>query len=89
MAADKHFTTTAARKLWVLIGGTLDEEKPVEVAVMDRHEWRAACRQALDDSGFTYEQLAEMARRNDFESVDARKVWLIVRGTFDEEQSDD
>lgn len=26
MAADKHFASTSARKLWVLIGGTLDEE---------------------------------------------------------------
>lgn len=46
--------------------------------------WRTACQEALNDIGFTYQQLAEMAARNDFPSTEARKVWLVVRGEFEE-----
>ena len=58
----------------------------IEVSVMNADEWAAACRQALDDVGLTYEQLAEMAARRDFPSSEARKVWLAIGGRYREER---
>jgi hypothetical protein len=52
----------------------------VEVAVMDAAEWSAAAQTALDDIGFTFDQLAAMSERRDFASMEARKVWLAIGG---------
>jgi hypothetical protein len=53
---------------------------PIEVTVMDAAEWKAAVQRTLDDIGYTFEQLAEMAGRRDFVSSEARKVWLAIGG---------
>lgn len=52
----------------------------IEVSVMNAEEWKAACKQALDDIGFTFDELAEMAARRDFPTSEARKVWLAIGG---------
>jgi hypothetical protein len=48
------------------------------VAEMSQAEWTAAVRRALERLHITYEQLEEMARRRDFTSLDAKKLWLVV-----------
>jgi hypothetical protein len=55
------------------------------VAEMSQTEWNAAVQRALERLHLTYDQLSEMARRRDFTSLDARKLWLAV-GEQDEER---
>jgi hypothetical protein len=45
---------------------------------MSQAEWDAAVQQSLDRLHLTYEELREMARRRDFTSWDARKLWLVT-----------
>lgn len=53
----------------------------VEVTLMTASEWRDTVRTALARLGLTYEQLAEQAERNDFDSLEARKLWVAIGGT--------
>ncbi len=41
---------------------------------------RHARTHALDNSGYTVEQLREQAKRGSFESTRARRAWVIVSG---------
>lgn len=50
------------------------------VTEMSQAEWDAAVQRELDRQGLTYEQLREMARRGDFASLAARKLWLAIVG---------
>lgn len=55
-------------------------DQPVEVSVLNRAQWKAAAESALADLKLTYDELAEQARRRDFVSSEARKVWLAIGG---------
>lgn len=49
---------------------------------MTPDEWRDAARGALKKLGISYSQLKQEAERDDFSSTRARKLWLLIRGTF-------
>lgn len=55
------------------------EPEDVEVIEWSAEEWQAARQRALDDVGLTYEELEEQAKQRRFSSLQARKVWLVVR----------
>lgn len=40
--------------------------------------WAQAKAAALEELGLTYEQLREQAMNNDFSSLAARKLWVII-----------
>lgn len=46
-------------------------------------EWRQAVQEALDKLHITYQQLADMARRRQFDSLEAQKLWISI-GEFDQ-----
>jgi hypothetical protein len=48
------------------------------VIEMSAAEWKEAVQRALDKLQLTYSQLAEMAQRRDFSSLDAKKLWLAI-----------
>lgn len=50
----------------------------VSVVEMSAVEWRDAVQQALARLHLTYAQLADQARRRDFSSIDARKLWVAI-----------
>lgn len=43
-------------------------------------QWRAAVERKLAELGITWEQLADMAARRDFATLEARKLWLATGG---------
>ncbi len=51
------------------------QEDPI---VMTVEEWNASAQRALDQLGLTFDELAEQARRRDFMSISARKLWLAI-----------
>lgn len=53
---------------------------PVEVGVMNAAEWKAAVARALADLKLTYDELAEQARKRDFSSTNALKLWVAIGG---------
>src|SRR5262245_27812525 len=56
---------------------TTDFQRPI-IVEMSQAEWTAAVQRALERLHLTYEQLEDMARRRDFTSLDARKLWLAI-----------
>lgn len=50
-----------------------------EVVELTRAEARAAARNALEASGYTFDELAHQAERNDFDDLCARMTWEAVR----------
>lgn len=52
-----------------------------EVIEVTTEEFEAAEQRALDALGLTYEELAEQAERQEFDSIRARKLWLIIGHT--------
>ena len=54
----------------------------VEVIEITDQEYDQAVRAALRELGLTYAQLREQARRGDFKSGRARRLWLTI-GTAD------
>lgn len=54
--------------------GTADVEHATE------DDLRVAIRRATERTGFTYAQLTDQARRNDFETVSARMAWVAIGG---------
>lgn len=48
------------------------------VVDMTQAEWDAAVRRALDRLRLTYDQLADMAIRRNFNSLEAKKLWLAI-----------
>lgn len=52
----------------------------VEVGVMNAAEWKAAVQRALADLKLTYDELADMAKRRDFISTEAQKLWVAIGG---------
>ncbi|MET7961960.1 hypothetical protein [Micromonospora zamorensis] len=45
---------------------------------MSEEEWSSAVKQALDRLHLTYQQLAVMAKKRDFSSVEAQKLWMSI-----------
>lgn len=61
-------------------GYRVDEYDDIEVIVMTPEEWSAAGKAAVEATGFTWEEIEDMSRRNNFETLAARKIWLILGG---------
>jgi hypothetical protein len=70
---------------------SVDPEKPAEtpeepmttntvddVIVLTEEQWDALVQRRLARLGLTYEELADMARRRDFSSIDALKAWYTI-----------
>lgn len=57
-----------------------DDGGAAEVTEMSRAEYRAARKKALKSVGLTYDQLAEQARRREFSSPRAQKLWVAIGG---------
>lgn len=51
-----------------------------DVHVLTPNEWRAAVQRELDSLGLTFDDLADMSRRRDFTTLEARKLWLAIGG---------
>jgi predicted ATPase len=49
------------------------------VTTMTAAEWKASIARALARLGLSYDDLRDMARRQDFSSTEARKLWLAIR----------
>jgi hypothetical protein len=56
-----------------------DQEGGVDVFEWTRAEYRRAVKSALDDMGITYRQLRAMARKDQFVSLRARRLWLMTK----------
>jgi hypothetical protein len=50
----------------------------VEVIEVTAEEFDASVQRALDELGLTYKQLERQAKRRDFSSLRARKLWLAI-----------
>jgi hypothetical protein len=50
-----------------------------EVIIMSEEEWQAAIQHDLDREGLTREDLAEMAKDDDFVSAEAKQLWWLIR----------
>lgn len=50
----------------------------VEVTTLTADEWDASVQRALERLNLTYAELAEQARRRDFTSIEARRLWLAI-----------
>jgi hypothetical protein len=48
------------------------------VVEMTAAEWKEAVQHALARLHLTYAQLADQARRRDFSSIEARKLWVAI-----------
>lgn len=48
------------------------------VTEMSPAEWKEAVQRALNDLRLTYQQLADMAQRREFSSVEAHKLWVSI-----------
>ncbi|QOC95413.1 hypothetical protein [Micromonospora craniellae] len=51
------------------------------VVEMNDDQWREAVEQALGRLHLTYRELAEMAKRRDFSSIEAKKLWMSIGTT--------
>ncbi|WJK37298.1 hypothetical protein [Solwaraspora sp. WMMA2065] len=52
------------------------------VTELNASEWKQAVQEALDKLHITYQQLVEMARARQFDSLEAQKLWISI-GEFD------
>jgi hypothetical protein len=57
---------------------TRAEQRDVEVRTLTPAQFNDAKERALESVGLTYEQLKRQARRGEFDSPLARKVWMAV-----------
>jgi hypothetical protein len=57
---------------------TPDPAQHATVIEMSQAEWDAAVQDSFDRLHLTYEELSDMARRRDFTSWEARKLWVVV-----------
>lgn len=48
---------------------------------MSRWEWDTAVARALAEVGMSYGELAECARRREFPTPRARRLWVIIGGS--------
>jgi hypothetical protein len=56
-----------------------EPEGGVDVFEWTAAEYRRALKKALDDMGITYRQLRAMARKDQFVSLRARRLWLMTK----------
>jgi hypothetical protein len=57
-----------------------EDRGDVEVIEMTAAQYRAAKKKALNSVGLTYKELAEQARRREFSSPRAHKLWVAIGG---------
>ncbi|MET8160216.1 hypothetical protein ABZT47_27965 [Sphaerisporangium sp. NPDC005289] len=59
----------------------MDPQQPddVEVIELTHEEYEAAKEQALHGLGVTYDELARQAKERRFDSLQHRKLWLLIR----------
>lgn len=60
----------------------------VQVTELSDDQYRAAKRRALRSVGLTYAQLAEQARKREFSSPRAHKLWIAIGGEARTERKD-
>jgi DNA-binding transcriptional MerR regulator len=48
-------------------------------------EWREAIQRQIAETGFTFEEIREQARRGRFETNDAYWAWFNAEGWFEED----
>jgi hypothetical protein len=58
---------------------TTAQEGGVDVFEWTKAEYRRAVKAALDDMGITYRQLRAMARKDQFVSLRARRLWAMTQ----------
>jgi hypothetical protein len=66
---------------------TINEQRTSEddiVVELTPEEYEAAKSRALAQVGLTYEELADQARRHDFDSSQAHAVWSVIGGPLDQ-----
>lgn len=66
---------------------TVNEQRASDddiVVELTPEEYAAARRRALARVGLTYEELADQARRHDFDSSQAHAVWSVIGGPLDQ-----
>jgi len=66
---------------------TINEQRECDddvVVELTTEEYEAAKKRALAQVGMTYEQLADQARRHDFDSSQAQAVWSVIGGPLDQ-----
>lgn len=52
----------------------------IEITELTAAQYRTAKKKALESVGLTYEELAEQARRREFSSPRAHKLWIAIGG---------
>lgn len=53
----------------------------VEVISMSTEEWKASAQRALEKLGLTYDELKQQAESGRFDSIEARKLWMMIGET--------
>lgn len=51
----------------------------VEVIVLSESDWNRAVLSTMDEPGLTMEELERQAESGDFNSINARKLWLAIK----------
>lgn len=74
---DNGRTPTGGRNRWRLTG---EDCMRVNVVELTAQEWREAASTALARAGYTFDQLQMFARRGDFPTLAARKLWVALGG---------
>ena len=55
-------------------------DEPAEVFELSEEEWRAAANRGLRRIGLTFDELARQAAEDNFESIEAMKLWWVLDG---------
>jgi hypothetical protein len=77
---DQEYLTRTGRRSLVtppVPAQVVPDDAPIQ---MTRAEWQHAAQQALHDLGMTFDELADEARRRDFRSARAKRLWVIIGG---------
>lgn len=61
-----------------MAGRRAQEQNGIEVIEISDQEYEQAVREALRELGLTYAQLRAQARKGDFQSARARRLWLTI-----------
>jgi hypothetical protein len=59
---------------------THDDLPRVRVTHVSKEEWRKTIDAALAKLGLTFEDLSEQARRREFTSDEAQRIWVMTGG---------
>jgi hypothetical protein len=63
---------------------TTDADVPGQFLILSEEEWNAAIQHDLDKLGLTRDDLAEMAKGDDFSCIQAKSLWWLVRDSSPE-----